>query len=83
MAQTKIMTNQKGNRLLDFFKRSLTILKITSDIINNFNLNDKKIELELKEYVNSLIEQFLKFNIEELKTLMRSLYEEAVKLESE
>jgi hypothetical protein len=46
----------------------MNILRTTNDIINNIDLDDKKIEYELKYYVNSLIESFLKFNIEELKS---------------
>jgi hypothetical protein len=64
----KIKCYNNKSLLLDFHKRSMNILRTTNDIINNIDLDDKKIEYELKYYVNSLIESFLKFNIEELKS---------------
>jgi hypothetical protein len=47
----------------------MNILRVTNIFINNLVLDDKKKETDLKKYVNSLIELFLKFNIEELKII--------------
>ncbi len=55
--------------MVDFYRKSFEILKNTNIVIGNLSLSDKQLELSIKNYVNQIIDQFLKFNIESMREL--------------
>ena len=65
----RIKRYHNNSLLIDFHRRSFEVLKSTNENIKKLNLSDKQLESNIKIYVNNLIDQFLKFNMESVKSL--------------
>ena len=55
--------------MVDFHRRSFQILKNMDIELKKLSLKDKIVETKIKNYVDKLIIQFLKFNMDSIKLL--------------
>lgn len=65
----KLQKYYNKSLMVDFYRKSFEILKNTDIAIKNLSLPDKQLELNIKNYVNQLIDQFLKFNMKSIREL--------------
>ena len=65
----KLQKYYNKSLMVDFYRKSFEILKNTDIAIKNLSLPDKQLELNIKNYVNQLIDQFLRFNMKSIREL--------------
>lgn len=55
--------------MVDFYRRSFQILKNMDNEMKKLSLSDKNDEIQVKDFIDKLIIQFLKFNMKSIKEL--------------
>ena len=55
--------------MVDFYRRSFHILKNMDNEMKKLSLSDKNDEIQVKDFIDKLIIQFLKFNMKSIKEL--------------
>lgn len=66
----KQITSKRNKKLLiDFYNQSCTILKEMNSKINTLDMMDKKVEKEIKDFINNLIQQYLIINLTGIKNI--------------
>jgi hypothetical protein len=65
----KLMIYNNKSLMIDFYKKSLNILKNTNSIVAKLDIEDKVVEKNIKEIIQKIINEFVTFNIHAVKCL--------------